>query len=190
MNNFDIVELARRLANLITTGTVQDVRLSPYAVKVSIGQLLTTWLPVVVSRAGKNQSWDPLEEGEQVLVFSPDGDLAQGWVCGAGYSQNHPAPSDKASSKKYNFADGASIEYDRQAHHFNINLPAGATVNLSATGGITFTGDLTVNGNIQATGDVADKTRSMADDRTIFNNHTHTDVMAGSAKTGKPEQQQ
>ena len=116
-SNYELTEALRKLANMICPGVVQSVKHSPYAVKVSIGQLVTAWLPVMVNRAGTNKSWDPLEEGEQVLVLSPDGDLAQGWVLPAGYSQQHPAPESSGDKKHYVFADGARVEYDRKNHH-------------------------------------------------------------------------
>ena len=190
MSSFDLVEVVRKLASLIRVGVVHKVRLSPYAVRVKSGNLVTAWLPVVVSRAGNNKSWDPLEAGEQVIILSPDGNPAQGWVLPAGYSQQHPAPESSGDKKHYVFADGARVEYDRKNHHFDINLPDGATVHLKASGGITLTGDLAVNGNIQATGNVSDSIRSMAEDRDIFNGHSHSGVMGGPSSTGTPEQSQ
>ncbi|WP_330926291.1 phage baseplate assembly protein V [Candidatus Sororendozoicomonas aggregata] len=189
-SSYDVTEALRKLANSICPGTVNKVRHSPYAVKVRVGTLITTWLPVIAHRAGNNTSWHPLEEGEQVLVFSPDGNIAQGWVLGGCYSQAFPAPSANPDKTVHHFSDGGRFEYDRKAHHLDINLPAGATVNLNAVGGITFTGDLLVNGNITATKDITDKTRSMAADRDIYNQHQHKDVMPGQGTSGTPEQTQ
>ncbi len=188
--SFERVELARKLASLIRIGTVHKVRHSPYAVRVKSGTLITAWLPVLSGRAGKNCQWNPLEVGEQVVVLCPDGNPAQGWVLGGCYSQAFPAPSANPDKTVHHFSDGGRFEYDRKAHHLDINLPAGATVNLNAVGGITFTGDLLVNGNITATKDITDKTRSMAADRGIFNQHQHKDVTPGQGTSGTPEQTQ
>ena len=184
MNAFDMVELARQLANLIRPGVVHQVRYSPYAVKVKTGALITQWLPPLVARAGNNRSWNPLEVGEQVLVLSPSGNPAQGWVLPAGYTDSQPAPSVDPDKTVHQFADGAVIEYDRKQHHLKAVLPAGSTTELVSDGGITFTGDLTVNGNIHATKEVSDKTRTMTADRQIYNGHTHSGVMGGPSNTG------
>lgn len=187
---FELVELARKLANLIRPGRVHEVRYNPPAVRVEVGNLITAWLPPLAERAGNNRSWDALEVGEQVIVLSPSGDLAQGWVLPAGYTDTSPAPSDDPDKKVYQFKDGAVIEYDRKQHHLKAVLPAGSTTELVSTGGIEITGDLTVNGAIKATEDISDHTRSMQADRGIYNSHTHNGVSAGPSSTGTTGQSQ
>ena len=48
------------------------------------------------------------------------------------------------------------------------------------------TGDLKVTGNITASGNVSDAVRSMAGDRTIYDEHTHGNVQTGGSNTGTP----
>ena len=74
-------------------------------------------------------------------------------------------------------ADGSRVAI-RQGG--TIEVLAGETVLISAPGvtiqapnGCTVVGDLSVQGSITATGDVTDRTRSMAADRAIFDQHTH-----------------
>ncbi|MCW7554444.1 phage baseplate assembly protein V [Endozoicomonas gorgoniicola] len=62
--SFELVELARKLANLARPGRVQAVRYDPPAVRVEIGDLVTAWLPPLVARAGNNRSWDMPEVSE------------------------------------------------------------------------------------------------------------------------------
>lgn len=71
----------------------------------------------------------------------------------------------------------------------------GATVILRANGGIEITSEqpvtvktpeFLVDGNIKATGNVSDAVRSMAEDRAIFNVHTHGGVEPGSGVSGPP----
>ena len=188
--SFELVELARKLANLIRPGRVQAVRYDPPAVRVEIGDLITAWLPPLVARAGNNRSWDMLEVGEQVVVLSPSGDFAQGWVLPAGYTTSSPAPSADPDKKIYTFPDGAWLEYDRKRQHLKAILPDGATTELKSTGGIELVGDLKVNGNITATQDITDKTRSMQADRAIYNRHKHSGVASGQSTTQTTGQQQ
>ena len=181
---FELAELNRRMANLFRPGLVAAVDHQRARVRVQSGELLTAWLPWLTQRAGDDRDWWPLEVGEQVLILCPNGDPAQGWVLGSSYTQSRPAPSADPDKRRGTFADGAAYEYDRKRHHFDIHLPAGATVTFLADGGFTLTGDVQVNGSITATGDITDQTRSMAADRAIYNSHVHPGVTAGPAKTG------
>ena len=193
--SFDITELNRRLANLIRLGTVIETRYSQVVprVKVRIGPLQTAWLPVLTSRAGQDRSWWPLEPGEQVVVLSVSGELTQGVVLGAVNQTAMPAPAQQTHVHRQVYADGAVLEYDRQAHHLMAQLPAGGRVTLSANGGITVTGSMTIHGDVQiqgdvqASGDVADGVRSMQADRAVYNRHTHAGVSTGRSKTLIPD---
>lgn len=187
---FELTELMRRVANMIRPGMVHEVRHGSYAVRVKIGDLVTAWLTPLVERAGNNQSWNPLEVGEQVLVLSPDGNLSQGWVLPAGYTDQHPQPDQNPDKTAYQFSDGALIEYDRKQHTLKAILPSGAKTELISTGGITITGDLQVNGNITGSNEITDKTRSMSDDRDIYNKHIHGGVLPGPNNTTSTGQQQ
>lgn len=197
---FEITELNRRLANLILIGKVVEVNAQgaiPLA-KVQVGDLKTAWLPMLVQRAGADQSGWLLEADEQVLVLSPSGEIDQGVVLGSLNQNNTPSPAKRSSIHQHNYSDGAVISYDRDAHALNADLPEGATVTLTAKGGLTFTGDLTltgsmdmtgdlsVTGNISATSDITDKTRSMQADRLIYNTHKHTGVLSGNSTTAEP----
>jgi phage baseplate assembly protein V len=53
--------------------------------------LLTTWLWIAL-RAGDVVDWCPPSIGEQVIVFSPNGDLTQGKVLAGLFSAESPAP--------------------------------------------------------------------------------------------------
>ncbi|AMO58113.1 phage baseplate assembly protein [Endozoicomonas montiporae CL-33] len=188
--SFDVVELARQLANVVRPGIVVEVDHRQAKVRVQTGKLKTQWLPWLTLRAGNNRNWQPLEVGEQVILLCPCGDPAQAWVLGSGYQENLPALSSDPDKEIYRFSDGAHFEYDRKNHHLKVQLPSGSTTELVSTGGIDFTGDLTVNGNITATQDITDHTRSMQADRDIYNSHKHSGVASGPANTGTTGQQQ
>ena len=114
MNN--TAELLRLISNLIRTGTVAEVDHATARVRVTIGELLTAWLPWLEQRAGTTRTWSPPTVGEQVAVLSPGGDLAAAIVLTGIYRQAHPAPSQSADVWHTVMPDGAVIEYDHAAH--------------------------------------------------------------------------
>lgn len=184
-------DLERRLSNLLRVGIIQNKGDEPDdRVRVKIGDLHTAPIRWLTHRAGNDRDWWKPEDGEQVLVLSPSGDLAQGVVLPALYRDQYPAPVADPDKRVAVFSDGARIEYDRKNHHLKATLPDGATTELTSTGGIQFNGDLSVNGNITASKDITDKTRSMAADRAIYNSHNHPGVASGPSRTGSASQKQ
>ncbi len=157
MMDFEITELNRRLANMITLGVVAEADYEAALVRVQIGELLSAWLPWGVLRAGNDRTWWSPEVGEQVMVISPSGDPAQGIVLTALYQNEHPAPDNNPNIHKVIYKDGAAIEYDRENHHLKAVLPSGGTAELQADGGITIVGDITVEGAINVSKDVVVK---------------------------------
>ncbi len=186
--SFESTELDRRISNLIRLGTIDQADYATAKVRVKAGDILTGWIPWVNQRAGGDVSWHAPEVGEQVLILAPSGELNQGVVLTGLFQAAHAQPVNTPDKQHTVYKDGAVIEYDRALHHLKAVLPAGATVELIATGGIAFTGDLTVTGNIKASGDITDHTRSMQGDRGIYNGHTHDDPQGGSvAPTGQTQ---
>lgn len=175
----DLATLSRLLENMIRFGTIAAVQHVPPRVTVSTGDLVTTWLPWVAARAGADVEWDPPTEGEQVLLVSPSGQLANAVVITGIYSDAIPANGDRAGLHRRTYRDGAAIEYDSIAHHLNVTLPAGGTTNLVSTGGITIDGAITVNGSITVSEDVVASGISLV-------SHPHDRVMPGSGQSGAP----
>lgn len=189
---FEVTELHRRLANMVLLAKVIEADYSgsiPKA-KVVVGEITSAWLPMLVSRAGNDRSWWPLEIGEQVVVLSPSGELTQGVVLGSINQQSIPANGNSSDHHRITYSDGAVIEYDRKAHHLKAVLPGGATTELVSDGGVKIKGDVEVVGNITATKDITDKTRSMQADRDIYNAHTHSGIKSGPGSTAPPNQSQ
>ncbi|USE38927.1 phage baseplate assembly protein V [Endozoicomonas sp. SCSIO W0465] len=185
--NWDISELYRLLNNLIQFAKVDSIK-GDRVVCITADGLKTKPLPVGVDRAGDDRtSWLP-SKGEQVLIFSPGGVTEHAVVGPSLWADAFPAPSVDPKHPMMQFSDGAKISYHKGTHTLSALLPAGAKVNIVASGGLAFTGDLTVNGNIKATGDITDQTRSMKEDRAIYNGHNHIDSMKGN--TSSPKQSQ
>ena len=188
----DFAALSRMLENLIRFGVIAAVQMKPPRVKVKTGELTTAWLPWLALRAGSDREWDPPTVDEQVIVFSPSGQLANGVVITGLPSDHIPANGDRPGLHRRTYADGTVIEYDSVAHHLNATLVDGGTTNLISPGGITIIGpithqgDYTQTGNQNVTGTVTVTTDVVAAGISLVN-HPHGGVMPGNGKTGIPE---
>lgn len=133
----NLVELARRLENMIRLGTIHSVE--GRRCRVESGDLLTTWLPWFAARAGDDTNWWPPSVGEQVTVFSPSGDLAQGLVLVGLYSDAHPPSTTDQAIREIAFADGTVLRYNKATHRLVANVQGDidvrATGNIEATAG-------------------------------------------------------
>lgn len=118
---FRLTELERKLNNLVRAGTVAEADYAAAKVRVTIGPIITGWLPWLTTRAGGDRSWWAPEAGEQVVVLAPAGELAQAWVLPAGFSHLAPAPAASADVLRAVFGDGLVIEHDRAARRTTIN---------------------------------------------------------------------
>lgn len=148
-------ELHRRLNNLAIIGTVAEVDTQAARCRVEIGELETDWLPWLTARAGADKDWWPLSVGEQVMVLSPGGDPAQGIVLPAIYSDQKPAPDNRAHTRRITFADGTRITYDNQAKTLTAECVGKITVLAESDIAVTSNaGDITATaaqGDIQCT---------------------------------------
>lgn len=149
----DVAELFRLISNLIRIGTVfaVDLKARPAKVRVTSGDLQSNWLPWLELRAGRTRTWNPLTVGEQVLVFSPDGDPAGGVVLAGLNSEGIPAPSDSEAEHVTDYPDGARITYDHQAGKLTAVGITSAFVEASATATVKCP-DITLDGNVTVTG--------------------------------------
>lgn len=137
--DYRLSELERRFENLMRYGTVEQLDEAAARVRVRSGGMLTGWLPWFTHRAGADRSWHAPEEGEQVVVFSPSGEPAQGVVLPAIYQSAHPAPADAKTLHRMVYDDGTVIEYDRAGHKLLASVRGDAEViadnDITATAG-------------------------------------------------------
>jgi len=136
-----ISELERRLLNIIRIGTIASVDLAAETVRVKLNETHTTGdLPWQTQRAGNVRTWSPPSVGEQVMLFSPAGDLTQAVVCPSLFQSAHPAPSHSGDEHVTDYGDGTVISYDTKQHKLRIDV-AGAVelicpaIDLGNTGG-------------------------------------------------------
>lgn len=190
MNN--LAALSRMLENLIRLGVIAEVQMVPPRVKVKTGELTTAWLPWLALRAGADREWDPPTVNEQVILFSPSGQLANGVVITGLPSDHIPANGSRPGLHRRTYADGTVIEYDSVAHHLNATLPDGGTTNLTSTGGINIIGPINHQGDYNQTGNqnvvgLVTVSEDVVAAGISLVEHPHGGVLVGGAKTGKPE---
>ncbi|PZW97300.1 phage baseplate assembly protein V [Pseudomonas sp. 478] len=188
----DSATLARMIANLIRFGTIADIQMRPPRVQVNTGTLTTGWLPWIAPRAGADREWNPPTVNEQVILFSPSGQLGNGVVLTGLFSDHIPANGDREGLHRRTYRDGAVIEYDSITHHLNATLPEKGTTNLTSKGGInivgpiTHEGDYTQIGNQTITGKITASVDVVAANISLVK-HPHGGVMSGGGITGQPQ---
>lgn len=139
---FRMTELERRLENVVRIGTIVTPDYAGATATVQIGGNVTAPRPWLTLRAGGDRSWWAPEAGEQVVLFSPSGDLAQAVILPAIYSTAAPAPASSADVSRQVFADGFIIEHDRAAKRTTLNAwDSEGTLELRAKNIVLKTGD-------------------------------------------------
>ena len=186
-----LAELARLIENLVRLGTVAAVQVQPPRVRVNTGNITTIWLPWLALRAGTSKEWDPPTVGEQVVLLSPSGVLAQGVALVGLFSDVNPANGDREGLHRHTYPDGAVVEYDFVSHELRAILPDGGVTHLVSTGGIhidgpiTHNGDYTQTGNQHVTGTVNVSEDVIAADISLRNHRTNG-VTRGTAVSDGP----
>ena len=188
----DFAALSRMLENLIRLGVIAAVQMEPPRVKVKTGALTTAWLPWLALRAGADREWDPPTVDEQVILFSPSGQLANGVVITGLPSDHIPANGNRAGLHRRTYADGAVIEYDSVEHHLSAILPDSGTTSLVSKGGINIIGPINHQGDYNQTGNqnvvgLVTVSEDVVAANISLVKHLHGGVLVGGAKTGKPE---
>lgn len=184
-------------STLIRLGTVKSVDLAAAKCIVVFGDpdddepSETPPIRWLCGRAGATRIWSPPTVGEQVILLTPDAQIGAA-VAMIGIVQNAFPPAGSDAVELIEFADGARISYDAEAHALSAELPDGATAAITATGGITLTGNVTIDGTLTVNDDVTVTGTIVADgdvtgEGISLSKHKHGGVQAGSAKTLKPE---
>lgn len=202
----EITEGERQTADVINVGKVHEADYAKARVRVLIGDeddenghLITGWLPMPGGRARGDSEWHPLEVGERVVVLAEAGELQNGVVIPAGlYTDEDPAPGDKAGLWRKRFSDGGSVEYDRATGAFKVNAKTSAELAvgsasikveagqiLLSVGGTTLkvsSSGVDVTGSFKAAG--GDFKHENHD---VGYQHRHINTMSGSGTSGPPQ---
>jgi phage baseplate assembly protein V len=187
-------DLQRRLANLIRRGVIHSVKHGQIPkCRVSLGDVLTDWLPVSQGFSGTNRSdVNPCSVGEAVTVFSEAGDLNNGRVFPGWPTGAAPVPQGSESEHITVYGDGTQIRYDREAHALTITIAAGGTYKIVGSGTLDGSVEITktltvqgktqlnantnVNGDLGVSGQISDGKSTLDRVREVFNSHTHTET--------------
>lgn len=190
-----IEALERRVGQMVIRGKIAEVDPVKHVARVAYGlggKQLTGWLQWKPVRTGKAITWWCPQVGEGATVIS-EGDLALGEILPGSYHGEFPAPSDDPDLCLTLFGDGSALSYHSTKHVLKAILPESGRAEVNAKGGIKLigpteiVGPLDVTENITGAKDIADKTRSMASDRDIYNKHKHPHGTPNTSVT--PDQQ-
>ena len=180
MSDFHTTENDRRLANIAQMGVVEEVEYSnPPKARVRLGELLTGWLRMGVRRAGDaHESW-AYSVGEEVLVVSTSGNMAQGVIVCALANGTNVAQA-AAGTLRTTYPDGAVVEI--KGGVMSITAPNDVKID----GNVSIKGDLSVNGNVEVSGQVNAGGDVIAGGISLIN-HIHIGVTPGTSVTGIPQ---
>jgi phage baseplate assembly protein V len=125
-------ELERRICNLIQVGVVSEVQPEKGLCRVSFGERVSPLSPWFEARAGNDKEfWHP-DIGEQAVFISPYGDGSEGFVLLGLFSNKMPLPAGAAEGIHIvEYADGARMEYDRNAHVFSFTDSFGSAIRMA-----------------------------------------------------------
>lgn len=133
----------------------------------------------------------PMKGADAVVVFV-SGDRSNGMII-ATNDLNHMFPLDADGESALFDAFGKSISLKKdggiviEAAGADVTVNGAANVVVHASTRITLdTPEVHCTGNLKVDGTIADSVRSIEQDRTIYDSHTHSGVTAGGANSGPP----
>ncbi len=172
----------RRLANLVMIGTVAEADYPGRRYRVRAGNILTAWLKYSGSRAGALRVWSPLTVGEQVIVASPSGDLAQGVILGSIESGANPSPGSDGGTINVVFPDGSTLDFGGG----ELSFQTAAAVKIKAASIEMEAGQITIKGPVeQSGGEITAESDVVAAGISLVT-HVHSGVTPGPGMTGPP----
>lgn len=127
--SLDLGELQRQISQLIRIGTV--VNIAGDTAIVSIGEENSDPVQWAVRRAGYDAEWWAFDEGEQVVVLCPFGDMAQAIIVCSLYQDKFAAPSTNPNVHRVTYKDGTVVQHDRSASAYSVTVPSGGSITLS-----------------------------------------------------------
>lgn len=181
----EITDLKRRVSNSVLVGKISSVDHEKGRYRVKAGELESDWIPMTTPRAGKTSHYSSFEEGEQVILASPSGDLSQAVIIGA-VSTGETQAGDKGNLHRVKYPDGTVVEYDHEAKRYKMDVASGGSFELNIGGGASVVGS---GGGLKLTAPGAIELESAElkhNGKNIGDTHEHTGVVPGGGLSGPP----
>lgn len=116
-------ELERTRNQMLRLATVQCIDPATARARVTVDGGESALVPWLTTRAGPDVTWWAPAEGEQVMLFAPDGDPGNGVILPGVYCNRYPAPRDDPKLHTIVYRDSAAIQYDTRNHRYIVELP-------------------------------------------------------------------
>jgi phage baseplate assembly protein V len=120
-----IADLERRLNNVMRPARVMEIDAKKGLVKVAYAldeegkDVISPWIKWGETRAGNVSTWNPPTVGEQVMLFSPSGEIGLHSVVGHSlFSKKFPQPHDKADETKTQVKKDGKTSHQLMASNF------------------------------------------------------------------------
>lgn len=183
-------EHQRRLHNIATIGTVIEIDADTALMRLAVGDNETDWLSIPTIAAGMISVWRCPSIGEQYLLVSPSGELANAIPVISLYSEHNPSPSTDPNEIRirYNDTDFCSIDVVNS----QLTMHISQITNQAATSIVWDTPSAILTGNLQVDGSInCGKSIAAADEVTAnginLTTHTHGGVKSGGSSTEQPQ---
>ncbi|MGI2002041.1 phage baseplate assembly protein V [Shewanella frigidimarina] len=184
-----IEDLSRCHRGLIRLGKVAGYSENHQRIKVKYGENETPFIKWFSACAGNVAEYRLPSINEQAILLNfGGGDNSSMTVALIGIpSDEFPLPSNNPDETVRVYPDDTSVRYNHKSHKLTLAMAAGEA-EFVVPDKVTFnTAQLHCTGDITSDADISDKTRSMAEDRAIYNGHDHPH---GIPNTSAPNQQQ
>ncbi|AGP49467.1 hypothetical protein PSYCG_09865 [Psychrobacter sp. G] len=182
-------ENQRRLHNIATIGTVTHINADSALMRLAVGENVTDWVNIPSIAAGSISVWRCPSIGEQYLLVSPSGELANAIPVISLYSEHNPSPSTDQNEIRirYNDTDFCSIDVVKSqlTIHISETLIKSKTSIVLDTPSTRMTGSLQVDKGIHASEAIKSDDEVYAKDIKL-GNHGHKNVRSGSDVSGDP----
>ena len=150
-------DLAKRLANIIRIGSIFEINYQAAKARVRIGKLETDFLPWANANSGSNNSWNPPEIDEQVIILSPSGDLSQAVILPSLYKNN--ASGSEQNIRSITYKDGSKISFDIGSGVLDLDLKGDIIIKVAGNANIegdniniTGSSNIILDGNVDLGG--------------------------------------
>ena len=182
-------ETQRRLHNIATIGTVIKIDADKALMRLAVGDNETDWVNIPTIAAGAISVWRCPSVGEQYLLVSPSGELANAIPVISLYSDHNPSPSTNPDEIRirYNDTDFCSIDVvnSQLTMHISETLIKSKTSIVLDTPKTRMTGSLQVDKGIHANEAIKSDDEVYAKEIKL-GNHGHRNVKSGSDISGDP----